>query len=347
MPRSGPDPNFPSSKYYIGHAIGTNSGIASLNATGPHGGGFLTNDNTANVAHNSTVADAELWDSFVAAHFNNDFGSTIAPNTATATGPFADDNTANVTQNSPVTDAEFWDSFIATPFNNDVGPTIASNTATATDPFADDNTGNVPYNWTEADADLYDYFHAPVSEYFSGPPIATDSGNLAPTTTTTPTAAPAATITTVPRLTCSHHACSNRTFSRASDLARHMKKHQPTARRYWCSVSGCKYSSGNGNGFYRRDELVSHQRNVHGVWRNREQVREAWDGQEGENRVVRMLGRSDCRCLDAFVMVLCENRNRFRMFRDVGFYIGQISSFLSAPSLRPSVPLPFVAPSHA
>ena len=48
-----------------------------------------------------------------------------------------------------------------------------------------------------------------------------------------------------------------RDFGRQSDLKRHMKKHQPDARVFWCQVEGCRYSS------IREDKLKEHSRRPH------------------------------------------------------------------------------------
>lgn len=57
------------------------------------------------------------------------------------------------------------------------------------------------------------------------------------------------------RSTCK--AC-RKSFSRPSDLNRHAKKHQPGARIYTCSISGCDYE-----GSYRKDKLAAHVKNCH------------------------------------------------------------------------------------
>ncbi|KAI4121546.1 MAG: hypothetical protein LQ347_006818 [Umbilicaria vellea] len=69
-------------------------------------------------------------------------------------------------------------------------------------------------------------------------------------------------IATPARHLCGHPTCTS-TFARASDLHRHAKIHQPNARRYDCVVPGCPYRGTRG--FRRRDKLVSHQRNAHGL----------------------------------------------------------------------------------
>lgn len=56
--------------------------------------------------------------------------------------------------------------------------------------------------------------------------------------------------------------CS-KTFGRSSDLQRHAKKHEVGGRRYECSVEGCVFVGERG--FYRRDKLLSHMRNRHGL----------------------------------------------------------------------------------
>ena len=109
-----------------------------------------------------------------------------------------------------------------------------------------------PQGGAFATNNIGDMTYGSIPDYFNGPTVATAT-----------VVAPTFAVATLSRLTCSHPSCTNLTFARASDLVRHMKKHQPSARRFWCSVAGCKYSSGSG--FYRRDKLVSHQRNAHGV----------------------------------------------------------------------------------
>ena len=44
---------------------------------------------------------------------------------------------------------------------------------------------------------------------------------------------------------------------------RHMRKHLPGARKYECSEPGCQYKGDMG--FYRRDKLITHRRNQHGL----------------------------------------------------------------------------------
>ena len=50
----------------------------------------------------------------------------------------------------------------------------------------------------------------------------------------------------------------NRSFTRASDLERHMNKHVPGTKVYQCNVQGCDYG-----GSYRKDKLKQHQKNCH------------------------------------------------------------------------------------
>lgn len=61
----------------------------------------------------------------------------------------------------------------------------------------------------------------------------------------------------------SEHVCStcNQTFSRHSDLQRHAKKHNPSAKIFDCLHQGCKYKGQHG--FYREDKLLSHMRTRH------------------------------------------------------------------------------------
>ena len=49
-----------------------------------------------------------------------------------------------------------------------------------------------------------------------------------------------------------------KSFTRPSDLNRHVKKHQPGARIYTCSIAGCDYE-----GSYRKDKLAAHVKNCH------------------------------------------------------------------------------------
>ncbi|MCJ1382677.1 hypothetical protein MMC17_005790 [Xylographa soralifera] len=62
------------------------------------------------------------------------------------------------------------------------------------------------------------------------------------------------------RVSCLHPGCV-RTFGRTADLDRHYKMHVPNAAKFCCYEIGCKF---NGRPFYRRDKLLSHQRNMHG-----------------------------------------------------------------------------------
>lgn len=61
----------------------------------------------------------------------------------------------------------------------------------------------------------------------------------------------------------SGHVCPScsRTFTRPSDLQRHVKKHVPGGKPFECSEPGCKYKGELG--FYRKDKLLSHMRNRH------------------------------------------------------------------------------------
>lgn len=57
-------------------------------------------------------------------------------------------------------------------------------------------------------------------------------------------------------------------FRYRKDLTRHLnEKHPnevPNAQRFYCSVPGCKYSIGRGDGFARKDNLSRHLRTQHG-----------------------------------------------------------------------------------
>lgn len=77
-----------------------------------------------------------------------------------------------------------------------------------------------------------------------------------------PAPVPIAGAATPARHACTHPTCSS-TFKRPSDLHRHAKVHQPGARKYECFVPGCPYRGARG--FLRRDKLLSHQRNAHGL----------------------------------------------------------------------------------
>lgn len=59
------------------------------------------------------------------------------------------------------------------------------------------------------------------------------------------------------------HVCPScsRTFTRPSDLQRHVKKHVPGGKPFGCPEPGCKYKGELG--FYRKDKLLSHMRNRH------------------------------------------------------------------------------------
>lgn len=61
----------------------------------------------------------------------------------------------------------------------------------------------------------------------------------------------------------SEHVCStcNQAFSRPSDLQRHAKKHNPSAKIFDCPHQGCKYKGPKS--FYRKDKLLSHMRARH------------------------------------------------------------------------------------
>ena len=61
----------------------------------------------------------------------------------------------------------------------------------------------------------------------------------------------------------SGHVCPScsRTFTRPSDLQRHVKKHVPGGKPFGCPEPGCKYKGELG--FYRKDKLLSHMRNRH------------------------------------------------------------------------------------
>lgn len=74
-------------------------------------------------------------------------------------------------------------------------------------------------------------------------------------------------LATIPRLIDSFpegyfcRLCS-RTFKRPSDLKRHEGVHFPEQRKHHCKQSGCERKGQNG--FYRRDKLRIHERQVHG-----------------------------------------------------------------------------------
>ncbi|MCJ1315811.1 hypothetical protein MMC15_001131 [Xylographa vitiligo] len=82
------------------------------------------------------------------------------------------------------------------------------------------------------------------------------SANVTETTPLTPTQH---SVKNSPRFPCLHKGCV-RTFGRIADLDRHYKKHVPNAAKFYCYEIGCKF---NGKPFYRRDKLLSHQRNMH------------------------------------------------------------------------------------
>ena len=52
-------------------------------------------------------------------------------------------------------------------------------------------------------------------------------------------------------------------FKRETELIRHMNIHLPGVQPYECSELGCPYKGDKG--FYRKDKLVDHQRNRHGL----------------------------------------------------------------------------------
>ncbi|MCJ1284299.1 hypothetical protein MMC26_003630 [Xylographa opegraphella] len=68
-------------------------------------------------------------------------------------------------------------------------------------------------------------------------------------------------VTNSSRFPCLLPGCM-RTFGRIADLDRHYKKHVPNAAKFYCYEVGYKYNS---KPFYRRDKLLSHQRNMHGA----------------------------------------------------------------------------------
>ncbi|KAL9103154.1 MAG: hypothetical protein Q9187_009039 [Circinaria calcarea] len=89
--------------------------------------------------------------------------------------------------------------------------------------------------------------------------------SLASPATDTPSASPAATVTSPAasgRFPCLHPGCV-RSFGRSSDLKRHVDKHNTGPRPFNCNVDGCKYNGAKG--FYRRDKLIDHQRKIHGM----------------------------------------------------------------------------------
>ncbi|MCJ1416780.1 hypothetical protein MMC32_003118 [Xylographa parallela] len=82
---------------------------------------------------------------------------------------------------------------------------------------------------------------------------------LATVTESTPLAARQYSVDNSSRYPGLHPGCVQ-TFGRFADLDRHYKMHVPSAAKFYCYEIGCKYS---GKPFYRRDKLLSHQRNVH------------------------------------------------------------------------------------
>lgn len=60
---------------------------------------------------------------------------------------------------------------------------------------------------------------------------------------------------------CPEPHCNGR-FSRKSDLNRHARIHNPGSRTLYCCFTGCPHA--RDKPFYRRDKLLSHQRNAHG-----------------------------------------------------------------------------------
>jgi hypothetical protein len=65
---------------------------------------------------------------------------------------------------------------------------------------------------------------------------------------------------TRPRLPCSYPGCTQ-TFAHQADMLRHARKH--ASPKFDCDYPGCPYKGKRG--FYRKDKLMSHQRNRHGV----------------------------------------------------------------------------------
>ncbi|MCJ1360735.1 MAG: hypothetical protein MMC33_010744 [Icmadophila ericetorum] len=64
--------------------------------------------------------------------------------------------------------------------------------------------------------------------------------------------------------TCPHPVCRGRTFTRAADLERHMKRHQNGPKEFGCSVPGC--TKIGVDGFDRRDKLEDHLKTKKHAW---------------------------------------------------------------------------------
>jgi hypothetical protein len=63
-------------------------------------------------------------------------------------------------------------------------------------------------------------------------------------------------------LKCGFHGCTSTTlFDRKYELARYMMKHQASA--FPCLINGCPRKGQNG--FYRKDKLMEHEHDVHGM----------------------------------------------------------------------------------
>jgi hypothetical protein len=81
----------------------------------------------------------------------------------------------------------------------------------------------------------------------------------------TPTRRPPATTPISGNSSPERHSCRlcSSTFKRPSDLKRHVKVHFPGQRKFHCRQLGC---GRNGRkGYYRRDKLRDHERQVHGI----------------------------------------------------------------------------------
>lgn len=91
--------------------------------------------------------------------------------------------------------------------------------------------------------------------------LSTASSNISSTPTT-------CTTTTTPMISASSpdaHICSycHLKFTRSSDLKRHKGRHFPEQWGFHCKQSGCERKGQKG--FYRRDKLIAHERQVHGM----------------------------------------------------------------------------------
>lgn len=94
-------------------------------------------------------------------------------------------------------------------------------------------------------------------------PSSSQESSFSTTTASSPdtlVTTPSSTATSPDRSICS---ICHSTFKRAGDLKRHERVHFPGQRNFHCKESGCDRKGRKG--FYRRDKLRAHERQVHGM----------------------------------------------------------------------------------